>query len=157
MGINPCLDWISYYYYLRSNFHFSQERILARLASYLFGYHNQYYQKAFVGILEKALLFSLSPHTLYRRFDQSIEPISAPLMICGSEQDKIVPWEEIVKWKRYLKPEDKLYKSEVKEHFFHYFEPNLLGKNILEFWLSNTINKNSFNQLNNSILLEKTK
>lgn len=136
VGINPALDWISYYYLLRTNFHCSRERILARVASYLFGYHNQYYQKAFIGLLEKALLYSLSPHSLYQCTNFSIEQIASPLMICGSEKDKIISWEEMIKWKTHLKSQDRLWQSNQKEHFFHYFQPALVGQNILDFWLS---------------------
>lgn len=135
VGINPALDWISYYYLLRTNFYCSKERILARVASYLFGYHNQYYQKAFMGLLEKALLYSLSPHSLYQRYDLSIEQITSPLMICGSEKDKIISGEEMSKWEKHLKPQDRLWQCDQKEHFFHYFQPTLVGQNILDFWL----------------------
>ncbi|BAQ63506.1 alpha/beta fold hydrolase [Geminocystis sp. NIES-3709] len=136
VGINPSLDWLSYYYLLRTNLYFSKERILSRLANILFGYHNYYYQKAFIGLLEKALLYSLSPHSLYKRFNLSIEKISSPLMICGSENDQIVSWEEITKWKNYLKPQDILWQCPEGEHFFHYFQPSLVSENIINFLMS---------------------
>ncbi len=134
VGGNAGWDWVSYYYIMRSNLKCSKEVILARLAKNLFGYHNQYYQKAFIKLLEKALLYSLSPHSLYQRFNLSITPIASPLMVCGSQNDQIVSWDEIKKWEPYLKPEDYLWQCPEGDHFFHYFQPKLLSEKIVEFW-----------------------
>ena len=137
VGINPALDWISYYYLLRNNFNCSQDGILAHVAKYLFGYRNFYYQKSLVKILKKALIYSLSPHSLYQKCSYlPIETTSYPLMVCGSNDDQIVYWKEIEKWQSYLKPEDKIYQCPNGEHFFHYFQPQLLGKQVLDFWAS---------------------
>ena len=50
VGVNPALDWLSYYYLWRKNWDCSQEIVLAYLAKYLFGSHSHYYRKAFVKI-----------------------------------------------------------------------------------------------------------
>ncbi|WP_330204762.1 alpha/beta fold hydrolase [Cyanobacterium sp. Dongsha4] len=137
VGINPALDWISYYYLLRNHFKCNQEAILTHLAKYLFGYRNFYYQKSLVKILKKALIYSLSPHSLYRKCDYfSVEKTAYPLMVSGSNDDQVVFWSEIEKWKSYLKPEDYIWQCPNGEHFFHYFQPKLLGDQILNFWSS---------------------
>lgn len=134
VGINPSLDWVSYYYLLRNNFNCSQDVTLAHVAKYLFGYRNSYYQKSLVKIIHKALFYSLSPHSLYKKYSySSIETLKTPLMICGSVHDKIVFWSEVKKWKNYLKPQDALWQCPEGEHFFHYFEPKLVGGKIVNF------------------------
>lgn len=134
VGANAGWDWVSYYYIMRSNLQCSHEIILAKVVKNLFGYHNQYYQKAFIQLLEKALLYSLSPHSLYQRFNLPVTQIHSPLMICGSKNDKVVSWNEIEKWQPYLKEEDYLWQCPQGEHFFHYFEPKLLSEEIVNFW-----------------------
>lgn len=136
VGGNAGWDWVSYYYIMRSNLQCSKEVILARLAKNLFGYHNSYYQKAFIQLLDKALLYSLTPHSLYQRFNLPITSISSPLMVCGSQNDQIVSWDEIKKWKCYLKPQDYLWQCPQGEHFFHYFQAKLLSEKIVDFWSS---------------------
>lgn len=144
VGINPALDWISYYYSLRKNFNCSQDAILAHVAKYLFGYRNFSYQQSLVKILKKALIYSLSPHSLYQKYSYlPIEKTNYPLMVCGSNDDRIVFWTEIEKWKSHLKPEDKIYQCPNGEHFFHYFQPQLLGKQMLDFWTLLDSNINS--------------
>lgn len=147
VGTNYSLDWINYYYQLRANFDCSQSIVLAKLAYALFGYHNQYYQKAFIKLLEKALLYSLSPHTLYQRFYYSIEQINSPLMICGNSNDQIINWEEIEDWKYHLKTEDMLCYVSQGEHFFHYFQPYLVGDKIISFWNTLSQEKEDNNRL----------
>ncbi|NCO76484.1 MAG: alpha/beta hydrolase [Cyanobacteria bacterium] len=134
VGVNPAFDWVSYYYMMRSNLSCSKEVILARLAKHLFGYQNPYYQKAFVKLLERALLYSLSPHSLYQRFNLPMGTISQPLMICGSKNDQIVCWEEMERWQCHLKPEDYLWQCPTGEHFFHHFQYKLLAEEMIKFW-----------------------
>lgn len=144
VGINPALDWISYYYLWQNNFNCSQEAILAHLAKYLFDYRSFSYQKSLVKLLKKALIYSLSPHSVYQK--RTFLPTGRtnyPLMVCGSSGDQIVFWQEIEKWKIYLKPEDRIYQCQNRSHFFHYFQPQLLGKEMLDFWLSLDSNFNS--------------
>lgn len=137
VGINPALDWVSYYYLLRNNYNCSQDGVLAHVAKHLFGYRNFYYQKSLVKILKKALIYSLSPHSLYQKCSYlPVKKNSYPLMVSGSNDDKIVFWTEIEKWKTYLKPEDKIFQCPNGEHFFHYFQPQLLGEEMLDFWTS---------------------
>ena len=135
VGVNPAIDWLSYYYLWRKDWDCSQEVVLAHLAKYLFGSQSHYYRKAFVAILEKAMFYSLSKHSLYKQYSYFHLPkIECPLMIIGSVEDQIVPWSEIAKWKTKLKSTDMLWQCPTGEHFFHYFQPQLIGEKLLEFW-----------------------
>lgn len=133
VGFNPGNDWVEYYYNLRKNFPCGREIILTRLSHHLFYYQNHYYQKAFVNILDKALLYSLSPHSLYKTMDISTGGITKPLMVCGSSEDAIIPCQEIEKWQPYLKKEDYLCLINQNSHFFHYLSPQCVGQQILKF------------------------
>ena len=135
MGFNPYLDWLSYYYSWRNHWSCSQEIVLAHLAKYLFGFHSNYYRQALVKILAKATVYSLSRHSFYKRYNNFAVPsVDCRLMIAGSIEDKIVPWSEIEKWRWKLKPDDILWQCPRGEHFFHYFQPQLIGEKLLEFW-----------------------
>lgn len=135
VGVNPALDWLSCYYLWRNNWGCSQEIVLAHLAKYLFGSHSHYYRKALMKILEKAMIYSLSSHSLYKIDNNlGVPSVDCRLMITGSIEDKIVPWSEIEKWRSQLKPNDILWQCPRGEHFFHYFQPQLIGEKLLEFW-----------------------
>ncbi len=135
VGTNLAVDWLSYYYFWRNNWHCSQEIVLAHVAKYLFGCHSHHYRLAFIKILEKAIPYSLSNHSLYQSNSKSaIDFIQCPLMIAGCIEDKIVPWSEMQKWQSKLKPEDRLWQCPTGDHFFHYFQPELISENLLHFW-----------------------
>ncbi|HIK36954.1 MAG: alpha/beta hydrolase [Geminocystis sp.] len=137
VGVNPAMDWVGYYYLLRRHFKCSQEVILNHLGRCLFGYGNSYYQKSLVKLLQKALVYSLSPHSLYKRHTSfPVKTITPPLMVCGSREDQIVFWTEIEKWELYLKTGDRICQCPKGGHFFHYFHPQWLGERILDFWIS---------------------
>lgn len=134
VGANPAIDWLNYYYSWRNNWHCSPEIVLAHLAKYLFGVHSHYYRKALVNILEKAIAFSLSQHSLYKRYSYlEVPKIESPMMIIGSLEDKVVAWSEIQKWSQILKQEDQLWQCPRGEHFFHYFFPQLIAEQIWQF------------------------
>lgn len=142
VGANPSTDWVEYYYNLRKNFPCSRETILTRLSHHLFHYQNHYYQQTFVNILDKALLYSLSPHSLYKNEQIPLGGIEKPLMVCGSFEDVIIPCQDIEKWHPYLKSKDTLYVSNHHSHFFHYLSPQCVGQQILRFLTTTSQNAN---------------
>lgn len=134
VGVNSAVDWFSYYYILRETLPCSREIVLSRLAKNLFGYLTQPYNKAVIQVLEKALDNSISPHSLYQRVSLPTGGISKPLLICGSQNDPIVTHQNLNGWKTYLKQGDRLWQSPQGFHFFHYFQAQQLGEQVLDFW-----------------------
>jgi pimeloyl-ACP methyl ester carboxylesterase len=136
LGVNPAVDWPSYYYILREALPCSRQLILSRLAKNLFGSQRDSYHKAFIEILAKALDSSLSPHSLYQRVSLPTGGISQPLMICGSQDDRIITHQQLRGWKMYFKEGDRLWECPQGFHFFHYFHPQAVGQQVLKFWHS---------------------
>ena len=134
IGVNPALDWVSYYYLWRNNWDCSQEIVLAHLAKYLFGSHSHYYRKALVKILERGVTYSLSRHSLYKKYSYiSLPSVQCQINVIGSKEDKIVPSSEIEKWQLQLKKSDNIWECPTGNHFFHYFQPQLISEKLLEF------------------------
>ncbi len=99
----------------------------------------------------KLSLHKFSPYKLINNFNQDLENlplmhslfnieklplggVSMPLMICGGQIDPILSYLELYKWKEWLKPEDIIWKCPQGSHFFHYFYPDLVSKEISKFW-----------------------
>jgi surfactin synthase thioesterase subunit len=113
-----------------SNLPCNQTIILAKLVKYLFGEQNQYYQKGLIKLLQKSLLFSLSPHSLYQRFEIPQGGISQPMMIMGSKDDLIISPDHLNQWQKYIKSKDYLCQYPQGNYFFHYFKFQLVGREI---------------------------
>ncbi|MDJ0694843.1 alpha/beta hydrolase [Mastigocoleus sp. MO_188.B34] len=96
-------------------------------------------------------LQKLNPQKLINQFDRDLENlplkhslfnieklpvggVSMPLMICGGQVDPILSYLELYKWDEWLKPEDTVWKCPQGSHFFHYFYPDLVSKEISIFW-----------------------
>jgi surfactin synthase thioesterase subunit len=56
------------------------------------------------------------------------------MMVCGSQDDAIVDRNELQGWKTYLKEDDILWECPQGHHFFHYFYPEKVSRQILKFW-----------------------
>lgn len=136
VGVNPSLDWVNYYYFLRKTLPCSRELVLAKMVKHLFGYQSNYHSKALVKLLDKALFFSLSPHSLYQAISIATGGISAPLLICGNQNDGIISTAELEGWYSFLKNGDRLAKVKEGHHFFHYFQPQKVGEILIRFWES---------------------
>ena len=136
VGINPSLDWVNYYYFLRKTLPCSRELVLARMVKHLFGYQSSYHSKALVKVLDKAVIYSVSSHSLYQSITIPTEVISAPLLICGNQNDAIISTAELEGWYSFLKVGDRLAKVKEGYHFFHYFQSQKVGEILLRFWQS---------------------
>ncbi|MBF2056049.1 MAG: alpha/beta hydrolase [Cyanobacterium sp. T60_A2020_053] len=133
VGVNPEVDWVNYYYQIRKNLPCSREVALAKVAKCLFNYQNHYYQRAFVNLLDKALLYTISPHSIYEEKEILKGGITNPMMVCGSEDDLVVSRALLAQWQPYLKSEDELFVVAKGGHFFHYTCPQLTGEKIINF------------------------
>lgn len=136
VGFHPAIDWQIHYYTLRKLLPCTQEVILAQMVQQLFGYQDRYNTKGLIEILKQDLKTSPSPHSLYKRISIVPGGVSMPLMVCGSKDDVIVDRHTLQGWQNYIKPGDNIWECPLGSHFFHYFYPQKVGKQILKFWYS---------------------
>ncbi|MEO1558881.1 MAG: hypothetical protein AAFS12_04355 [Cyanobacteria bacterium J06632_19] len=73
-------------------------------------------------------------HSLLQIERLPLASVSMPLMVCGGQIDMILGYPDLYEWKKYLKPEDTLWKCPQGGHFFHYFYPEIVSQQILHFW-----------------------
>ncbi len=134
VGYYPAVDWQAHYYAMRKLLPCSQEIVLSRMVQRLFGYQNQYNTKGLIEILKQDLKTSPSAHSLYQEFAIAPGGVSMPLMVCGSENDEIIDHNSLYGWLQYSKPEDTLWECPHGHHFFHYFFPQDVSKQVIKFW-----------------------
>lgn len=134
VGADVTIDWqVHYYTHLQA---LNRKKVLTTMAYNLFGCYDDRTIENLARILERDLDCSLSPHSLWQRVSLPPSGVSVPLMVCGSLDDPIVEATELHKWKPWLKASDRLYLHSDGGHFFHFFQPQQVGKNILNFWQS---------------------
>lgn len=138
VGVYPAVDWQAQYYALRELLPCSREVILGQMVKNIFGTQQQYNTKALIQVLENDLNTSVSPHSIYQRFTVPSGGVSMPLMVCGSEDDLIVDRQSLHGWKTYFKAGDRVWESLGGYHFFHYYYPCQVGREILDFWRSSS-------------------
>lgn len=134
VGADAAIDWQAHYY---SHLPFmSRQKILTAMVYNLFGYQNERTVKRLERLLERDLDCSLSPHSLFKRLNVPACPVPVPLMACGSKDDIIIEPDVLQEWRPYLMSGDRLWECEQGRHFFHFFHPQLVGEQILNFWQS---------------------
>lgn len=132
VGSNAAINWQAQYYaHLQL---LSRQKILTSMVYNLFGYHHENTVKRLARILEQDLDCSLSPHSLLRIHSLPPGGVSVPLMVCGSNDDIVVGNDALQGWRPYLKECDRLWLCPQGRHFFHYFYPRKVGRQILKFW-----------------------
>ena len=134
VGYHPAVDWQAHYYAMRKLLPCSQEIILSKMVQRLFGYQNNYNTKGLVEILKQDLNTSPSPHSLYQEARISPGGVSMPLLVCTSEQDSIIDTNAFYGWLNFVKEGDVMWECPQGHHFFHYFFPQKVGKEVIEFW-----------------------
>ncbi|MBD2579244.1 alpha/beta hydrolase [Oscillatoria sp. FACHB-1406] len=141
VGAHPEIDWQAHYYTLCAQLPCDRVAILAQIVRYLFGEQNYRTTKCLIEILEKDLLHSLSPHSLYRRDRITPGGVDVPLLVCGSADDIIVNANVLEKWRAWLQPGDELWMCSEGPHFFHYLYPSEVGRQIVRFWHHISLNR----------------
>ncbi len=138
VGFHPGVDWQIHYYALREMLPCSQKMILAQMVERLFGQQNEYNTQGLIQILQQDLKISPSPHSLF--YKGKIEPggIKSPLLVCGSQNDSIIDRNALRGWYGYLKEGDRIWECPQGNHFFHYFYPQEISRQIVSFWRLNT-------------------
>ena len=134
VGFYPAVDWQCHYYALRQLLPCSREIVLAQMVQKIFGDRGKYNARGLVDILQRDLDTSPSPHSLHRIHKVTPEGVPVPLMVCGSQNDVIVDINSLRGWQDYLKSEDILWECPQGYHFFHYFYPKEVGRQVLKFW-----------------------
>lgn len=57
-----------------------------------------------------------------------------PLMVAGSQDDIIVDPHALQELRGWFKQGDRLWECPQLHHFFHFFYPKLVAKEVLDFW-----------------------
>jgi pimeloyl-ACP methyl ester carboxylesterase len=134
VGVHPAVDWQAHFYTLLELIPCNRQIILSQMVKNVFGSQSKLQKQRVIEILDRDLGDSLSPHTLWQRV--SIAPGSAavPMLVGGSKDDVIVDTHSLHGWSSCLKPGDRLWQYHDGGHFFHYYHPEIVAKEVLEFW-----------------------
>lgn len=134
VGAHPAVDWQAHFYTLLGSLACHRQVIISQMVRNIFGSQSKPQHKRLLGILEKDLKDSLSPHTLWQRVSVTPGAASVPMLVCGSKDDLIVDPNQLHGWKSMLKEGDRLWQSEDGGHFFHYYRPEPAAREIISFW-----------------------
>lgn len=134
VGVHPAVDWQAHYYSRLEFLRCSRQIVLAQMVYNFFGHQEKSNLKRLVGILERDLISSPSPHSLLHRFSITPGGVSMPLMVCGSKDDSIIDTNALQQWQAYFKDSDRLWQCHAGGHFFHHFHAKLAAEQILQFW-----------------------
>ncbi|MDX2229559.1 MAG: alpha/beta hydrolase [Leptolyngbyaceae cyanobacterium bins.349] len=134
VGVHPAVDWQAHYYAQLQLLPCSREMLLTQTVYTLFGYQSAPVTRELRHLLERDLKHSLSPHTLYHRVSFFPAGVPVPLLVCGSQTDSIVDPTQIEGWQTWLKDCDRLWLCPDGRYFFHYFQPQDVSQQIVNFW-----------------------
>lgn len=134
IGVHPAVDWQAHYYVHRQLLSCSRDAILTQMVTHLFGQQKQFAVSKLRRLLKQDLDYALSPHTLFRRVSVPSGNVAVPLMVCGGEDDIVIDPNQLYSWRDHFKSSDRLWVCPDGSHFFHCFEPEAVGQQLLEFW-----------------------
>ncbi len=135
-SVLPGLTWQAHYYLQRLSTPCSQTRILANCARSLWGPTTPYSLKSLVSILEKDLLLSPSPHSLFQVAQLAPIELSMPKWICGGANDFVISPVVFQQWRDQLGPDDRFCEVPDGAHFFHTTAPDWVAAELVQFWLT---------------------
>lgn len=137
VGVNPAVDWQAQYYAQRRILPCDQKTILRRMVYGLLGCPPKDRIEELTKLLEQDLYHSLSPHSLLR--SMNILPISVdvPLLVCGSVDDMVIDPNQLRDWQQHWQHSaSRLWVCPGGRYFFHYFYPQQVSEQIVQFWHS---------------------
>ncbi len=134
VGVHPAVDWQAHYYTQLERLPCSRETLLTQMVYHLFGHQSRPIVGEMLRILERDLISSLSPHTLYRRISFFPGGVNVPLLVCGSQNDTIIDANLLQGWQPWLKECDRIWECPKGRYFFHYFHPRQVREQITDFW-----------------------
>ncbi|MBE9008335.1 alpha/beta fold hydrolase [Fortiea sp. LEGE XX443] len=130
----PANTWHAHYYLQRQVFTMSREQVLASSIRHLFGEQPPHTTKKLMTVLDKDLEQTPLSHSLFKLIELPKGGVSMPMMVCGSKNDLIVNPPALHDWFNWCKPEDDIWECPKGHHFFHYFYPQKIGDQMLNFW-----------------------
>lgn len=136
VGVHPAVDWQAHYYVQRQLLSCSRDAILSQMVTHLFGQQRQFAACQLRRRLKQDLEHSLSPHTLFRRTSIPAGNVATPLMVCGGADDIVIDPNQLYGWRDHFKSGDRLWTCPDGSYFFHCFQPELVGQQLLDFWAS---------------------
>lgn len=134
VGVHPAIDWQAHYYVHRQLLSCKRDAILMQMVQHLFGQQKQFPLCRLWRSLEQDLDHSLSPHTLFKRVSVPAGGVEMPLMVCRGEDDIVIDPHQLLGWRNYFKDGDRLWTSPEGSYFFHCFQPEQIGEQLLDFW-----------------------
>jgi pimeloyl-ACP methyl ester carboxylesterase len=132
VGVDIAVDWQFLYYQHR--WQLSPDELLSSMVYNLFGYQNQRNLDCLITLLKHDLIYSLSPHSLFRQVHLLPYEVAIPLLVCGSQDDIVVDDQDLQAWGAFLKPGDRLWSCLDGGHFFHCSQAPALAEQLVDFW-----------------------
>jgi pimeloyl-ACP methyl ester carboxylesterase len=139
VGVHPAIDWQAHYYTQLHLFPLPRETVLNQTVFNLFGFQPTPITRELRQLLERDLKSSLSPHTLYQRASFFPGGVTMPLLICGCTTDVVVDPNLVQGWQPWLKDGDRLWICPDGRYFFHFFYPQQVSEQIIQFWSTQTV------------------
>lgn len=134
VAAQPAKTWQAHYYVQRHLLPCSRQHVLATIVTTLFGAHLPYPPKDLIEALSRDLEESPCLHSLFSLVKLPVGGVKPPLLVCGSQTDAVIPASSLNAWYPWLKPGDAIWDCPEGRHFFHYFNPHLVGDRIIKFW-----------------------
>lgn len=134
VGASATLDWMAHYYFHLQFIPSNRRQVLAQLIPDLFGEQNSTVTCYLSRLLEKEMMVSPSPHSLFQRYSLPPSGVSMPLFVCGSKTDPVVDSQALKEWQPWMKGCDRIWQYKSGYHFFHCFHPQPIAEQILDFW-----------------------
>ncbi len=135
VAVLPGLTWQAHYYLQRMMTPCSQARVLANCARSLWGTTSPYSIKSLVSLLEKDLLLSPSPHSLYQVAKLDPVLVSVPKFVMGGGQDFVISPVVFQQWRDQMGPGDQFCQLPEGSHFFHTASPDWVAGELMQFWM----------------------
>ena len=136
VAAEPAKTWHVNYYQQRQIYTLSQTEALFNTLNNIFRDKYPRCPQALIDNFYRDLENLPLMHSLLQIEKLTASGVSMPLMVCGGQIDMILGYPDLYEWKKYLKPEDTLWKCPQGGHFFHYFYPEIVSQQILHFWRS---------------------
>ncbi len=132
----PAVTWHANYYIQRHLMPCTQSCVLATVVKQLFKGQRPYPPGYLIQALQKDLEQSPLLHSLCQIETLPQGGVEVPLMVCGAEDDVVAHSTALADWQDWLQPRDRLWSCKTGGHFFHYFHPHLVGRQVSLFWRS---------------------
>jgi pimeloyl-ACP methyl ester carboxylesterase len=134
VAVQPAINWHSYYYAQLQSFPGDRNYMLRSIAIDLFPGICSTHIQDLADRLERDLVEAPSSHSLFRLDIAPESGVEMPLMICGSQDDRVITSSALDGWNSYFKSSDRIWRATTGGHFFHHFHSELVSYQIQQFW-----------------------